>query len=146
MGKGKKCFLFILTGFMIFLSLFVTSSTVQAKSDVKLKVLSVKQKKSRYRIEMKIRNSTESFVEFSDEIVLYEKRKKKWKKIKWNKNHCTSDTLYGLNPGTSGTYTFFINQEELTRKIMRGKKYRIGIEIDGKYKKTKKIRLKKRTS
>lgn len=146
MEKKKTYNLFLLTIFMVFLSFVVSTPTVQSKSDVKLKVLSVKQKKGRYSIEMKISNSTKSFVEFSDDIVLYEKRKKKWKKIKWNKHHCTSDTLYGLNPGTSGTYTFFINQEELTRKIMRGKKYRIGIEIDGKYKKTKKIRLKKRAS
>ena len=135
-----------MVGVMILLSLFATSSNVQAKSDIKLKVTNVKQKKNKIVVKMKISNNTKKFIEFSDEIVLYEKRKQKWKKMKWNETHATSDSLFGLEAGTSRKYTFIVNLGDLVKEVKAGKSYKIGIEIDGKYKKTKKIKIKKRAS
>ncbi len=146
MCKKRKYTLFIIVGVMLLLSVFTVSSTVQAKSDIKLKVTNVKQKKNKIFVKMKISNDTKKFIEFSDEIVLYEKRNKKWKKMKWNENHSTSDALLGLEAGTGRKYTFVINCEHLAKKINYKKRYRIGIEIDGKYKKTKKVKIKKRAS
>lgn len=146
MCKKKRYTMFIITGVLMLFSFLAVSSTVQAKSDVKLKVISVKQKKNKIVVKIKISNNTKKFIEFSDEIVLYEKRKQKWKKMKWNEKHSTSDTLLGLEAGTSNKYTFIINPEELEKKVSLKKRYRIGIEVGGKYGKTKKIKLKKKAS
>lgn len=139
----KNYALFMLVILAAFLPVFLTTSTVEAKSDVKLKIIRIKQKKDKLCVKVKISNNTKRFVEISSESVLYERKNHKWKKMKWNEKHATSDTLFGLDAGASRTYTFCVNFDELVKEVQVGKSYRMGIEIDGKYKKTRKIKVKK---
>ena len=128
----RKCSYYILIATLLCVLCFSNTTEVHAKTYIKTKVVKVTNKQKKLRIKVKINNNRKKIIELTDDITIYQKLNEKLIKIDWKENYVIPCSLYIISPKSSVNFTFTINKNQLTKKLKKGKKYKIGIKINGK--------------